>query len=330
MKLPRRQFLHLAAGAVACPALPRIARAQTYPTRTITMIVPFAPGGGTDFAARVAAEHMSRTLGQSIVVDNLPGAGGTVGSIRTMRANPDGYTIEMGHIGTHAIAVPLYPNLAYKPDVDFEPIGMVVELPLLIVAKKDFPPRDLKEFVAYVKANAEKLNMGHAGVGSITFSFGLLLNSLLGVKPTLIPFKGGGPAINALVAGQVDYMCGAIVETAPQIRAGNLKGYALGADERNPTVPSVPTVKEAGLPEFTGVPWFALFAPKATPRPILDKLSDALDKTLDDPTVRARFLNVGGAIPAKPKRGQPALAALVKSEIARWTPIIRAAEVKME
>ena len=205
--LPRRQFLHLAAGAVALPAVTRIARAQSYPARTITMIVPFAAGGGTDVAARIIAAHMSQTLGQQIIVENVPGAGGTVGSIRTMRSNPDGYTIEMGHMGTHAVSVSLYPNLAYKPDIDFDPIGMVVELPELIVARKDFPPKDLKEFIAYVKANAEKLNMGHAGVGSNAFNFGLVLNSLLGAKPTLVPFNGTGPAANALVGGQTVLRC---------------------------------------------------------------------------------------------------------------------------
>ena len=184
MKSPRRQFLQLAAGAAAIAAAPRITRAQAYPTRTVTIIVPFAPGGGTDVSARVVGEHMSRTLGQQFAVENFPGAGGTTGSIRAMRATPDGYTIEIGHIGTHAVSVWLYPQLAYKPDVDFEPIGLAMETPLVIVARKDFPPRNLEEFVAYVKANSEKLNMAHAGVGSILYSFGLMLNSILDVRPT--------------------------------------------------------------------------------------------------------------------------------------------------
>ena len=328
MKLPRRQFLHLAAGAAALPAVSRVARAQTYPTRPVTMIVPFAAGGGTDVVARIVGEHMSRTLGQQVIVENVAGAGGTTGSIRAMRANPDGYTIEMGHMGTHAVSVSLYPNLAYKPDVDFEPIGMVVEQPFLIVARKDFPPKDLKEFVAYVKANAEKLNMAHAGVGSNAFNFGLVLNSLLGVKPTMVPFNGTGPAANALVGGQVDYMLNAIAEVGSQIQAGMVKAYAIGAAERSPAMPNVPTSKEAGLPEFQASPWFALFAPKGTPRPILDKLTDALDKALDDQNVRKRLLELGGDIPGKAKRGQQPLAALVKSEIARWTPIIKAANIK--
>jgi tripartite-type tricarboxylate transporter receptor subunit TctC len=179
-RFARRQFLQLATGAATLSAGPRAVKAQAYPTRTITIIVPFAPGGGTDVSARVAGEHMSGTIGQQFVVENFPGAGGTTGSIRAMRATPDGYTIEMGHIGTHAVSVWLYPQLAYKPDVDFEPIGLAMETPLVIVARKDFPPKNLEEFIAYVKANSEKLNMGHAGVGSILYCFGLMLNSILG------------------------------------------------------------------------------------------------------------------------------------------------------
>jgi tripartite-type tricarboxylate transporter receptor subunit TctC len=330
MKLPRRKFLHLAAGAAALPAVARTARAQAYPSRTVTMIVPFAAGGGTDVAARVVGEHMSRTLGQQVIIENVAGAGGTTGSIRAMRANPDGYTIEMGHMGTHAVSVSLYPNLAYKPDVDFEPIGMVVELPHLIVARKDFPPTDLKEFIAYVKANGAKLNMAHAGVGSNAFNFGLIINSVLGAKATLVPFNGTGPAMNALVGGQVDYMVISIVDASPQIQAGTVKAYAIGSAERNPALPNVPTSKEAGLPEFQTSAWFALFAPKGTPRPILDKLTDALDKALDDQDVRKRLLELGSDIPGKAKRGQQPLAALVTRDVARWTPIIKAANIKGE
>jgi tripartite-type tricarboxylate transporter receptor subunit TctC len=261
MRLLRRQFLQLVTGAATVSAATRAVRAQAYPTRTITIIVPFAPGGGTDVSTRVVGEHMSRTLGQQFAVENFPGAGGTTGSIRAMRAIPDGYTIEMGHIGTHAVSVWLYPQLAYKPDVDFEPIGLTMENPLVIVARRDFPPRNLEEFVAYVNANSEKLNMAHAGVGSILYSFGLMLNSILGVRPTLVPFNGGGPATNALLGGQVDYMCGATVDVGSHVQAGMLKAYAIAADERSPTLPNVPTTKEAGLPEFKAMPWFALFAP---------------------------------------------------------------------
>ncbi len=301
------------------------ARAQNFPTRTITIIVPFAAGGTTDITARIVGEHMSRTLGQQIIVENVVGAGGTLGTTRAMRANPDGHTIEMGQMGTHAAAVALYPNLAYKPDLDFEPIGMASGLAALIVARKDFPPKDLQEFITFVKANYSKLNVAHAGVGSIFFTTCLLLNSILDVKPTLVPFNGGGPAINAVAGGQIDYLCGDVAASISQLQAGTIKAYAIGTAERNPMLPDVPTSKEAGLPEFQASAWNALFAPKRTPKPILDRLTDALDKALDDQTTRKRLLELGSDIPDKARRGQQPLAALVKSEIAKWTPIIKAA-----
>jgi putative tricarboxylic transport membrane protein len=306
--------LALAAGSAA---------AQTdYPRRNITLIVPFAAGGPTDVVSRIVGEHMSRTLGQQIVIENILGAGGTTASAR---AAPDGYTIEMGHMGTHAASVALYPNLAYKPDVDFEPIGLVAGTPVLILAKKDFPAKDLKEFVSYVKANVAKLNMAHAGVGSVSFTSCLLLNSILDVRPTSIPYQGTGPAMNALVGGQVDYMCDQIVNAVPQILGGTIKAYAIGTPERNPALPDLPTTKEAGLPEFEVSAWNALFAPKGTPKPIVDKLAAALDKALDDDNTRNRLLELGSDLPDKKERGPGPLAAKVKSEIERWTPIIRAA-----
>jgi tripartite-type tricarboxylate transporter receptor subunit TctC len=328
MKIPRREFLNVAAGALA--AAPRIARAQAYPARSITVIVPFAPGGGTDVVARVVGEHMSRTLGQQLVIHNLPGAGGTVGSTRAMRADPDGYTILMGQMGTHAAAVALYPGLPYRPDADFEPIGMVADIPVVIVARKDFPPQDLKAFVAYVKANAAKLNVSHAGVGSTFFTTCLMLNAILGVKPTLVPFDGGAPAMNALVGGQTDYMCGDVLTSAPQARAGSIKAYAIATATRNPAMPNVPTTVEAGLPEFQAFAWLGLFAPKGTPEPTLDRLAVALDAALDDAGVRQRLADVGNEIPDKAMRGRAALRDLVTREIARWTPIIKAANVRAE
>jgi tripartite-type tricarboxylate transporter receptor subunit TctC len=330
MEFPRRQFLRLASGATALSVMPRIASAQAYPARTITIIVPFPPGGSTDVAARIAADHMSRTLGQQIVVQNVGGAGGTTGSTRAMRADPDGYTILMGQMGTHAAAPSLYPNLPYKPDVDFEPIGLVTAFPVLIAARKDFPAKDLKEFIAYVKANHTKLNMGHAGVGSIFFTTCLLLNSLLDLKPTLVPFGGGAPTMTALIGGQIDYMCGDIIVGASPHGAGSIKIYAIAAPERNPALPDVPSTPEAGLPAFQAAAWNGLFAPKGTPKPVLDRLTDALDKALDDDTTRKRMLQLGSDIPDKPRRGQQALLALVKSEIARWTPIIQASGIKVE
>jgi tripartite-type tricarboxylate transporter receptor subunit TctC len=293
------------------------------------MIVPFAAGAGTDVTARIVSEHMSRTLGQSIVIENIAGAGGTTGTTRAMRANPDGYTIEMGQMGTHATAVVLYPNLAYKPDIDFAPIGLVNWVPSMIVARKDFPSKDLKEFVPYVKANTQKLNVAHAGVGSSGFTCSLLVNSIIGVKPTMVPFNGGSPAMNALLSGQVDYMCdGGINLSLPYVLSGAIKAYAIGAEQRSPVLPDVPTSKEAGLPKFQVSSWHALFSPKGTPNPMLDKLAEALDKALDDDNSRKRLLDLGFEIPDKASRGQQPLAALVKSEIARWTAIIKAANIK--
>jgi tripartite-type tricarboxylate transporter receptor subunit TctC len=294
------------------------------------MIVPFAPGGGTDVAARIVGEHMARTLGQQIVIQNLAGAGGIVGSTRAMRADPDGYTILMGHMGTHATAVALYPNLPYRPEIDFEPIGMVSEIPLMLVARKDFEPKDLMEFIAFVKANAAKINVGHAGVGSIFFSTCLLLDSILNIKPTLVPFSGGAPAMSALVSGQVDYECADVVTAAPQLQAGAIKAYAIASPARNPAVPTVPTTREAGLPEFQASGWFALFAPKATPKAILDRLTGALDRALDDERTRKRLLELANDVPEKSRRGQQALRMLLKNEIVRWTPIIQAANIKAE
>jgi tripartite-type tricarboxylate transporter receptor subunit TctC len=237
VKPARRRFLHLAVGAAALPAMSRIARAQSYPSRLITIIVPFAAGGTTDVIARILGEHMSRTLGQQFIVENVVGAGGTTGSTRAMRANRDGYTIELGNMGTHAASVALYPSLAYNPQVDFAPIGMVAGLPVLVVGKKDLPPNDLKEFATYVRANAETLNMAHAGVGSITHFTCLLLNSILGVKPTLVPFNGAAPAISALIGGQVDYMCNVAPDVVQQIQGGVFKAYAIRSLKRNAALP---------------------------------------------------------------------------------------------
>jgi tripartite-type tricarboxylate transporter receptor subunit TctC len=310
----------IAVGFAVAPA----AAQSDYPRRPITVIVPFAAGGPTDVVARIVSEHMSRTLGQQLLVENIVGAAGTTASTRAMRAQPDGYTIEMGHMGTHAASVALYPNLAYKPDVDFAPIGLAAGTPILILGKKDFPPKDLKEFITYLKANHAKLNQAHAGVASVSHVTGELLDHLLSVKPTLIPYQGTGPAMNALVGGQVDYMTDQIVNAVPQVQGGTIKAYAIGTAERNPALPNVPTSKEGGLPEFQVSAWNGLFAPKGAVKPILDKLSAALDKALDDEATRKRLLELGSDIPGKDRRGPQALAALVKSEIARWSPILKA------
>jgi len=307
--------------ALALAAAP--AGAQDFPSRTITLIVPFAAGGPTDVISRIVAENMSRTLGQQIIIENVVGAGGTTAATRAMRAKPDGYTLITGHMGTHAASVALYPNLAYKPDVDFEPVALLAGTPILILTKKDFPAKDLKEMVEYVKKNEAKVNMAHAGVGSVSFTSCLAFNDILKVKPTSIPYQGTGPAMNALVAGQVDYMCDQIVNAVPQVAGGTIKAYAVGTPERNPALPDVPTTTEAGLPAFQVSAWNALFAPKGTPKEVVAKINAAAAAALDDETVRKRLLELGSDIPTKEKRTPQALGDLVKSEIARWTPIIK-------
>jgi tripartite-type tricarboxylate transporter receptor subunit TctC len=323
--LSSRILAGVSAGLFALGMAMAPAGAQDYPARPITVIVPFAAGGPTDVVARIVGDHMSRTLGQTLVIENVVGAGGTTGITRAKRAKNDGYTIAMGHLGTQAAAPALYPNLQYDPVNDFEQIGLAAGTPVLILAKKDFPPKDLKEFVDYVKKNEKTINMAHAGVGSVSFTTCLLLNDILKVKPTSIPFQGTGPSMNALIGSQVDYMCDQIVNAVPQVLGGTIKAYAIGTEERNPSLPNVPTSKEAGLPEFQASAWNALIAPKGTPKPITDKLSAALDKALDDEPTRKRLLDLGSDIPGKDRRGGPALATLVKSEIAKWTPVIKAA-----
>ena len=296
-----------------------------YPERPITLIVPFAAGGPTDVVARIVGDHMSRTLGQQIVVENVTGAGGTTGTTRGAQATPDGYTIMMGHMGTHGAAPAVYPNLKYDPQKDFLPVGMAAGTPILIVARKNFPPKDLKEFVAYLKANSEKLNEAQAGVGSVSNTTCSLLNSLLGAKPTRVSYQGTGPALNDLVGGQVDYMCDQIVNLTPQVQAGSIKAYAIATEKRSPVLPDLPTTKEGGLPEFQVSAWNAIFAPKGTPPEIVAKLNAALVKALDDETTRKRLLDLGADIPDKANRSPEALQRLVASEVVRWGKVLKVA-----
>ena len=294
-----------------------------YPERPITMIVPFAAGGPTDVTARIVGEHMSRTLGQQIVIENVAGAGGTTGISRAAASTADGYTIMMGHMGTHGAAPAVYPNLKYNPTKDFEPIGLAAGTPILIVAKKDFPANDLKAFVAHVKANGPKLNEAHAGVGSVSHTTCTLLHSILGVQPNRVAYRGTGPALNDLVAGQVDYMCDQIVNLTPQIQGGTIKAFAIATAERNPALPNVPTTKEAGLAEFQVSAWNAIFAPKGTPKDVVAKLNDALVKALDDANTRKRLLELGGDVPDRAGRSPEALAKLVQNEVTRWAGVFK-------
>jgi tripartite-type tricarboxylate transporter receptor subunit TctC len=317
-----RIFVALAAavGMLVGPAF-----AADYPTRPVTMIVPFAAGGPTDVVARIVGEDMSKTLGQQIVVENVAGAGGTTGITRGASAKPDGYTIMMGHMGTHGAAPALYPHLKYDPTKDFEPIGLAAGTPILIVAKKALPPKDLKEFVAYLKESGNKVNEAHAGVGSVSFTTCRLLHSMIGSKPTMIAYRGTGPALNDLVGGQVDFMCDQIVNLVEQVKSGQIKAYAIATAERSPAIPDVPTTKEAGLPDYQVSAWNAVFAPKGTPKEIVAKLNEALVKALDDEPTRKRLLDLGGIIPQGAERTPAHLQKFVESEVARWTPILKAA-----
>jgi tripartite-type tricarboxylate transporter receptor subunit TctC len=301
------------------------AAAQNYPTRPVTIIVPFAAGGPTDVIARIVGEYFSKSFGHQFIIENIAGAGGTTGITRANQARPDGHTIMMGHMGTHGAAPALYPNLKYDPTKDFEPIGLVAGTPILIVARKDFPAADLKEFVAKAKDSATRMSQAHAGVGSVSFTTCTLLTSQLGVKHKVVAYRGTGPALNDLVAGQVDYMCDQIVNLVPQINAGTIKAYGVATAKRSPALPDVPTTTEGGLPDYQVSAWNALFAPKGTPKEIVTKLSDALSKALDDEPTRKRLLDLGSDIPEAPGRSPDALADLVRSEVARWTPILKAA-----
>jgi putative tricarboxylic transport membrane protein len=315
----QRSFLVLAATIFS-----GLAAAQPYPSRPVTIIVPFAAGGPTDIIARISGEYFSKALGQQFVVENVAGAGGTTGITRGAQAKPDGYTIMMGHMGTHGAAPALYANLKYDPAKDFTPIGLVAGTPILIVARKDFPAANLKEFVAKVKDPAAKVKQAHAGVGSVSFTTCTLLTSQLGTKSIVAAYRGTGPALNDLVGGQVDYMCDQIVNLVEQVKGGSIRAYAIATPERSPALPNVPTTKEAGLPEYQVSAWNALFAPKGIPQDVAAKLNATLVAALEDPNTRKRLLELGSVIPDKAGRSPQALQKLVESEVARWNPILKA------
>jgi tripartite-type tricarboxylate transporter receptor subunit TctC len=304
------------------------AQAEDYPARAVTIIVPFAAGGPADITARIVADIFNRHLGQKFVVENVGGAGGTIGALRAARAAPDGYTLLSGHLGTNALAPAFYPDLAYDPQKDFEPVGLTAEYPELLVVRKDFPANNLEEFVAYAKANASKLNVGHAGLGSVSYIGCLLLNSAIGIKPTLVPFTGTAPVLNAMLGGQIDYECDPVLGTLSQVQAGAVKALAIAARKRSPMLPDVPTSYEQGFGEFDCAPFYAVFAPKGTPQPVIEKLVEALDKGLGEAQVQKRLSDLGADIVEPGRRGPKALADLIRSESARLLPILKAAAEK--
>src|SRR5450432_118250 len=286
----------MAAAVLAMIAGINTAQAEDYPTHTVTIIVPFAAGGPADITARIVADIFNRHLGQTFVVENVGGAGGTIGSLRAARAAADGYTILSGHLGTNALVSAFYPDLGYDPQKDFEPIGLSAEYPELLVVRKDFPANNLKEFIAYAKANASKLNVGHAGLGSVSYIGCLLLNAAIGIKPTLVPFTGTAPVLNAMLRGDVDYECDPVLGTLSHVQAGAVKAIAIAAKKRSAMLPDVPTSYEQGLPEFDCAPFYAVFAPSGTPKPIVEKLVEALNKGLSEEQVQKRLADLGADI----------------------------------
>jgi tripartite-type tricarboxylate transporter receptor subunit TctC len=314
--------LALVAGVLAGTAS---VEAQSYPTRTVTMIVPYPAGGASDVVARIIADGMSRRLGQTVIIENVGGAGGTIGTARVATAAPDGYTLLAASMGSQVAAPSLYPNLRYDAVKDFAPIGLTAHAPAAIVARKDFPAKDLREFIAYAREHGDKVKQGHGGIGASSHMACLLFTSQLGLKPQLIGYRGTGPALNDLMSGQIDFFCEQIVSVAAAVKGGTIKAYAISADRASPALPGVPPAKDAGAPDYRMSIWSAIFAPKGTPAPVVMRLSRALNDTLNDESVGDRIVTLGGRIPDHEERGADKLETLLKAEIARWSPILKGA-----
>lgn len=300
------------------------AHAQEYPSKTITMVVPFAAGGPTDTVARLVAQSMGVKLKQQIIVENVGGAGGTIGAARAAKSAPDGYTIFLHHIG-QSTAPALYRKLTYNAIDSFEPIGLVTDVPMTLVARKDFPAKDFKELLAYVKANKEKVTYANAGLGSASHLCGMLFMTAIETDLTTVPYKGTGPAMNDLLGGQVDFMCDQTTNTTGQIKAGKVKVYGVTTKTRVASLPDVPTLNEAGLPGFEVAVWHGLYAPQGTPKAIIDTLAGALQVALKDPMVKQRFGDLGTEPVAESRAKPEALKAHLKAEVDKWAPIIKKA-----
>jgi tripartite-type tricarboxylate transporter receptor subunit TctC len=306
-----------------------LASAQDYPNRAITMVMPYAAGGPGDAVTRIFANAMQKTLGQTIVVDNTAGASGSIGSAKVARAKPDGYTLLMIHV-SHATNLAMFKNLGYHPVDDFEPIGSATTGPMLVYARSEFPAKDLGDFVSYVKANQTKVSIAHAGVGSASHLCALMMMNALKVKLNEIPYKGTGPALNDLMGGQVDLLCDQTSGTVPAVKAGRIKAYAAAGTARVASLPDVPAISEAGVQGFEIAISFGLYAPKGTPKPVLDTLSAALQKAVVDPDVRQKLDGIGAA-PVSPERARPeALRAHLKNEIDTLGGLLVKAGVKAD
>jgi len=302
------------------------AGAQQYPTKVITLMVPFAAGGPTDTVARLVAKAMGDSLKQQVIVENVAGAGGTIAPARVAKAAPDGYTILIHHIGM-STAPALYRKLPYDPLNDFEHIGLVNDTPMTLIARKDFPAKDLKELIAYVKANKEKVNYANAGLGAASHLCGMLFMTAIQTDVTTVPYGGTGPAMNDLLGGQVDIMCDQTTNTTSQIKGGAVKVYAVTTKTRVASLPNVPTMHEAGLPNFEIVIWHGLYAPKGTPKPVIEQLTKALQVAIKDATVKQRFADLGAESVVEKRATPDAHKAFLKAEIDKWGPIIKKAGV---
>ncbi len=301
--------------------------AQDYPNKPITMVMPYAPGGPGDAITRVYAAAMQKHLGQQIIVDNTAGASGTIGTVKVARAKPDGYTLLMIHV-SHATNQAMYKNLPYSPVDDFEPIGQATMGPMVIVARNEFPAKDLNEFVAYVKANPTKISLAHAGVGSASHLCGLMMMSVLNVQLNEIPYKGTGPALNDLMGGQVDLLCDQTSGTVPSVKGGKIKAYAAAGKVRLPSLPTTPAISEAGVQGFDINISFGLYAPKGTPKAVLEQLTVALQKSVNDPDVRKRLDGMGVTAVSTEQATPASLRAHLKNEIETLGGLLIKAGVK--
>jgi tripartite-type tricarboxylate transporter receptor subunit TctC len=305
------------------------AQAQTFPSKPVTIIVPFAAGGPTDALARAVSERMRASLGQTVVIENVTGAGGTLGVIRSARAPADGYTISMGHLGTHVINGAIYP-LPFDLIEDLEPVALLGSNPMLIVSKNAVPAKDLKELIAWLKANQDKATIGTAGVGSGAHFSGVYFQSLIGTKIPYVAYRGTGPALQDLVAGQIDLIVDQASNSLPQVQAGRIRAYGVTDTKRLAAAPEIPTVDDAGLPNFHVSVWSAFWVPKGTPKDVIAKLNTAAKEALADPAVKKRLGDVGVDLPPLDQQTPEALRALQKAEAAKWWPVIKAANVKPE
>jgi tripartite-type tricarboxylate transporter receptor subunit TctC len=328
MKLKKTLFAGIAAVVSAGTLLgSNIASAQKdWPTKSISLVVPFAAGGPTDSIARLIAVPMGQSLGQTVVVENVPGAGGTIASTKVARAAPDGYTIYIHHMGM-ATAQALYDKLPYDPMTSFEYIGQVADVPMVLLGKKDLPANNFKELEAYIKANGSKVTMANAGPGAVSQLCGLLFQSRMGVRLTNIPYKGTGPALTDLLGGQVDLLCDQTTQTIPYIKDGRVKAFGTTTMKRLPAIPNVPTLNEQGLKGFEVKVWHGVYAPKGTPQPILDKINAALKKALNNPDVKKRLEDANIDIVPAEKISAKGLKDHLEKEINVWGPVIRKANI---